>query len=199
MYIFKHIFCLFLVAASISVYAQDTAGKPERTPEQEAAKQTENMQRELDLTPEQAARIHEINLKYAKERTQSNQRAEAMERMKNKNEDYKSVLTTAQYEHLQSKRVERRTKPMESTSNKNTPTHTPQGQTQRTTSGQQPNISIRQNSKIGDNNQPNGESRRNENAPREPIATPGTSLRQPAPTFRPNSEERNNVPQHSRR
>lgn len=90
-----------------------TTGKPERTPEQEAEKQTETMQRELDLTPEQATLIHDINLKYAEERQQTNTRAEAMKRMLHKNEDYKRVLTEEQYQHLQSKRVERRTRPLE--------------------------------------------------------------------------------------
>ncbi len=85
--------------------AQDPDRLPEQTPEHEAAKQTETMQREIKLTPEQAKRIYEINLKYATQRMNSeNRRENAMERIKNKNNDYKKVLTPEQFQQLENRR-----------------------------------------------------------------------------------------------
>ncbi len=109
---YRHILILYVFSFWTSALLAQVDGKPERTPEQEATKQTEAMQRELGLTQEQAVQIHEINLKYAKERQETDTRAEAMERMLHKNEDYKRILTKEQYQHLQSKRVERRTRPL---------------------------------------------------------------------------------------
>ena len=57
------------------------------TPEQEAIKQTEKLQSELKLTDEQAKIVYEINLRYARERQLSNSRSQAMERIRNKNEE----------------------------------------------------------------------------------------------------------------
>ena len=64
----------FSVAQSTSVI--------DRTPEQEAVKQNEKMQKELNLTPEQVKNIYEINLKYARERKQSNKRSDAVNRIR---------------------------------------------------------------------------------------------------------------------
>lgn len=110
---YRHMAVLCVFSFGVGTLWAQSDGRPERTPEQEAAKQTETMQRELDLSPEQVTRIHEINLKYAEERQDTDTRTEAMERMRRKNEDYKRVLDEAQYEHLQSKRVERRTRPLD--------------------------------------------------------------------------------------
>ena len=90
-----------------SAKAQETPVVMQRTPEQEAAKQTEKLQQELSLTQEQVRKVYEINLRYARARQVSNTRTEAMERMKNKNADLEKVLTADQNERLQSKRYER--------------------------------------------------------------------------------------------
>ena len=65
---------LFLSFASISVSAQDVAeplppkkmkvDRQQMSPEEKAAKQTERMTKQLDLSPEQAAAISDIHLKY---------------------------------------------------------------------------------------------------------------------------------------
>ena len=91
------------------VAGQENTNTPERTPEQEAARQTEKMQQELNLTPEQAQQVHEINLKYARERQVSNSRTEALQRVKNKEQDLRKVLKPAQYNELQNKQYERST------------------------------------------------------------------------------------------
>ena len=86
---------------------QDNSAKPQRTPEQEAIKQTDKLQQELNLNGDQAKQIYEINLRYARERQFSNKRSEAMERMKNKTAEIQQVLSQEQFEKLQSKRFER--------------------------------------------------------------------------------------------
>lgn len=89
------------------VVAQENTNTPERTPEQEATRQTEKMQQELNLTTEQAQQVHEINLKYARERQVSNSRTEALQRVKNKEQDLRRVLKPDQYNALQNKQYER--------------------------------------------------------------------------------------------
>lgn len=91
------------------VAGQENTNTPERTPEQEAARQTEKMQQELNLTPEQVQQVHEINLKYARERQVSNSRTEALQRVKNKEQDLRRVLKPDQYNTLQNKQYERST------------------------------------------------------------------------------------------
>jgi hypothetical protein len=88
-------------------YGQESPVVLQRTPEQEAIKQTEKLQQELNLSREQAKLIYEINLRYARERQISNKRSEALERMKNKNSEIQQVLTTEQSNRLQNKRYER--------------------------------------------------------------------------------------------
>ncbi len=87
------------------IKAQDTP-TGSRTPEQEAAKQTEKYQKELKLTEQQAKLIYEINLKYARERQQSNNRTEAVSRIRKKNEEIRRILSEKQNDDLQNKRLE---------------------------------------------------------------------------------------------
>ena len=98
---------LFLLTLILPIFGQENLTVPKRTPEQEAVKQTEKLQQELNLNQDQANHIYEINLRYARERQISNKRSEALERMKNKNAEIKQVLSQEQNERLQSKRYER--------------------------------------------------------------------------------------------
>lgn len=99
---------LLFLSCSIAIYSQDNASSlPQRTPEQEAVKQTEKMQQELNLNTNQAKLIYQINLKYARQRQISNTRSESIERMKNKNSEIEKILTSEQNNQLQSKRFER--------------------------------------------------------------------------------------------
>lgn len=98
---------LFLLTMVIPMYSQENSAIPKRTPEQEASKQTEKLQQELNLNQEQSNHIYEINLRYARERQISNKRSEALERMKNKNAEIKQILSPEQNDRLQSKRYER--------------------------------------------------------------------------------------------
>jgi hypothetical protein len=111
---FVSIFLLF-IALAFPLRSQDNSVAPQRTPEQEAAKQTEKLQQELSLTAEQTRQVYDVNLRYARERQISNTRSEAVERMKNKNADIQRVLTSEQSERLQSKRYERATVDVQTT------------------------------------------------------------------------------------
>lgn len=97
---------LYLIVSlllSMTINAQEVITTPERTPEQEANRQTERMQEELRLTPEQTRKVYEINLKYARERQISNSRAEAIERTRNKDNELQRILNDEQYARLQNK------------------------------------------------------------------------------------------------
>ncbi|NLO69710.1 MAG: hypothetical protein GX102_01915 [Porphyromonadaceae bacterium] len=95
---------IFTLNLSFLVSAQSTS-VTDRTPEQEALKQTEKLQKELSLTAEQVKRIYDINLKYARERKQSNKRTEALDRIRKKNEEISLVLSDKQIGELSSKRT----------------------------------------------------------------------------------------------
>lgn len=103
------LFAFYILLNFGLVVAQENTNTPERTPEQEAARQTEKMQQELNLTTEQTQQVHEINLKYARERQVSNSRTEALQRIKNKEQDLRRVLKPDQYNELQNKQYERST------------------------------------------------------------------------------------------
>lgn len=99
---------LFLLTVALPiVYSQENSTVPKRTPEQEASKQTDKLQQELNLSQSQANQVYEINLRYARERQISNKRSEALERTKNKNAEIKQVLSQEQNERLQTIRYER--------------------------------------------------------------------------------------------
>jgi len=95
--------CIFITLGT----TQEPAPAPVRTPEQEAALQTQKMQKELNLNNDQLQSIYEINLKHARERQVSNSRSKALERSKNKNSEIRQVLTPDQYNRLQDRRYER--------------------------------------------------------------------------------------------
>ncbi|MEI8271901.1 MAG: hypothetical protein WCG08_04710 [Paludibacter sp.] len=114
---------LFLTMA-ILTFGQENTSAPQRTPEQEALKQTDKLQQELNLSPDQTKQIYDINLRYARERQTSNKRSEAVERMKNKNADIQQVLSQEQNDKLQTKRYERST-PESNTVMQNRPVNPP--------------------------------------------------------------------------
>lgn len=103
----KIILLLSILLVSANTYSQESTNIPERTPEQEAAKQTEKLQQELDLSSEQARQVHEINLKYARARKVSNTRIEAIQRIKDKEVELSRILNEQQQSILHNKRYER--------------------------------------------------------------------------------------------
>ncbi|VBB48218.1 conserved exported hypothetical protein [uncultured Paludibacter sp.] len=103
------IFLLFALFVIIPMEAQNSVSTSvnQRTPEQEASKQTEKLQMELNLTPEQVKAVYQINLRYAQARQKTANRSDAMQIIKNKDEDIRRVLSNQQYEQLQSRRIPR--------------------------------------------------------------------------------------------
>lgn len=102
----KILFILLLTISAPVFVAAQSMSISDRTPEQEAAKQTEKLQKELNLSAEQTNKIYEINLRYARARQQSGRRSDAMERIKNKDNEIKRELSPNQYNQLTTKRME---------------------------------------------------------------------------------------------
>jgi hypothetical protein len=100
-------YLIFLFLLLLPLVGQENLSTPQRTPEQEASRQTERLQKELQLNAEQSKLINEINLRYARLRQTSNTRSEAMERMRNKDAEMRKVLSPTQYSTLQNMRMER--------------------------------------------------------------------------------------------
>lgn len=85
-----------MLLISLIGMAQEDVRRPIRTPEEEAMKQTEMLQRELMLTPQQQDTIYRIHLKYARLRQISNTRAEMIERMNTMTSEITNMLTPQQ-------------------------------------------------------------------------------------------------------
>ena len=93
----KHtLFIIFLLLLSFSTFAQEEHRRPIRTPEEEAMKQTEMLQRELSLTEQQYDTIYRIHLKYARLRQISNTRAEMLDRLNKMIAELINMLTPEQ-------------------------------------------------------------------------------------------------------
>lgn len=93
-----------LTVCSFTAWAQQDY-RPCRTPEEEALKQTQMLQRELELTQQQVDTVYQIHLKYALLRQESNTRAEALERMNRMTEELLAVMTRAQQELFLNKQM----------------------------------------------------------------------------------------------
>jgi hypothetical protein len=106
--IFKFIVVVsFIAQLPCGVYSQQEGFVISvRTPEQEALRQTERMKLDIDLSPTQEKFVYNINLKYERERQLSNKRSDALDRIRNKNDELKKVLTEQQYKQLQRKRYD---------------------------------------------------------------------------------------------
>ena len=99
---------VLILFASIcfSADGQERSRTPDRTIEQEAFKQTEKLQQELNLNAEQSRQMYEINLRYARMRQEETTRYKAMERIKNKNAEIQLILNNFQKERLLNKQYE---------------------------------------------------------------------------------------------
>ncbi len=102
------LFSFLFVIPNLDAQRNSSTLTAQRTPEQEASKQTEKMQSELNLTPEQVKSVYEINLRYAQARQKVVNRNDAMQMIKSKDEEIRRVLTAQQNEQLQNIRASRR-------------------------------------------------------------------------------------------
>lgn len=92
-----------LLAGLMWGFAQDPCGQ--RTPEEEAKKQTEMMRRELNLTNQQCDSIYVLQLYYATQRRISNTRAQALQRLNEMAQKLQHILTREQYDLYMNKQV----------------------------------------------------------------------------------------------
>ncbi len=194
-------FCLIVLCSCLHVssntFVQEIATAPARTPEQEAAIQTQKMQAELNLNDNQAQEIYEINLKHARERQVSNSRSQALERVKNKDHEIQRVLTPDQYNRLQDKRYERY--PSGSTQiNRTTPQQRTQTAPQRTTNTDQRSTEQRSTRTVVPQRTTPDNQNRNETTPR--TASPGEriNINQNSRSIPVNPSVRNTTPQERR-
>jgi polynucleotide 5'-kinase involved in rRNA processing len=115
----KGVFIAMLVGLTSTVPAQDKALK---SPDERARIRTERMSKELELSPEQIAKVESINLKYAgkgaelrkkheAERTQARQEGKAMREAEAA--ELKAVLTPDQYAKWEAKQEEMKARRME--------------------------------------------------------------------------------------
>lgn len=101
----NYILLILFMAMSAAAFAQNDVCRPARTPEEEAQKQTQMLQRELSLTDAQCDTVYKIHLKYATMRQISNTRAESLERMNAMTAELLNVLTKAQRDAFLNKQV----------------------------------------------------------------------------------------------
>ncbi len=90
------LFCFMIVSAHLLV-AQPPQ-HVQRTPEQEAAKHTEMMKRDLQLTASQVDTIYNLNLKYAQLRREVASREAWHTCLEQKDIELQAILTPEQYE-----------------------------------------------------------------------------------------------------
>ena len=93
----KTIYTIFLTLLPMIFLGQQSENRPVRSPEQVAEKQTEMLNRELGLTPEQRDTIYKMHLKYAQLRKESEPRDSTMARFTQMKAELKNILNKEQY------------------------------------------------------------------------------------------------------
>jgi len=110
----KRLFSILLVALSTGcMWAQEPVReRPQRTPEEEAMKQTMRLRRELDI--QDSVRIdtlYRMHLKYARIRQKGLTRAQEMERMNAIYGELKNLLTPSEFEQFMNHPAEQPRRP----------------------------------------------------------------------------------------
>ena len=96
----KYLLFLFFFVSTV-VWAQEPADRPQRTPEEEALKQTLRLVRELDIKDSvRFDTIYKMHLKYARFRQKGLTRAENMDRMNAIYAELKLLLTPEEFERF---------------------------------------------------------------------------------------------------
>lgn len=104
------IVCATLVAGML--LAQEQNVRPQRTPEEEASKQTERLVRELGIKDSvRIDTIYRMHLKYARIRQKGLTRAENMERMQSIYNELKQLLTPDEFERFMNHPAEQPRRP----------------------------------------------------------------------------------------
>ena len=103
---------LFVALFAGTMNAQDPADRPQRTPEEEALKQTVRLTRELEINDSvRFDTIYHMHLKYARVRQKGLTRAENLQRMQSIHEELKVLLTPDEFERFMNHPVEQPRRP----------------------------------------------------------------------------------------
>ena len=101
----------FLIAGMI-VAQEPTTVRPQRTPEEEALKQTERLARELNIRDSvRIDTLYRMHLKYARFRQKGLTRAENMDRMNAIVVELKRILTAEEFDRFMNQPVEQPRRP----------------------------------------------------------------------------------------
>jgi protein involved in sex pheromone biosynthesis len=110
----KRIFSILIVALlSGCLWAQESVNdRPQRTPEEEAGKQTSRLVRELGIRDSiRIDTIYRMHLKYARARQRGLTRAQNMERMQSIYNELKQLLTADEFERFMNHPTEQPRRP----------------------------------------------------------------------------------------
>ena len=106
-----------------SVLAQESEHRPQRTPEEEALKQTMRLVRELDITDSSRIdTIYHMHLRYARLRQKGLTRAENLVRMQSIHKDLQRLLTPDEFERFMNHPAEQPRRPHGAPQTPSTPT-----------------------------------------------------------------------------
>ena len=108
----RFLFFLIVALSGSMLWAQEPAERPQRTPEEEALKQTTRLVRELNIQDSvRIDTIYRMHLKYARFRQKGLTRAENMERMQAIYAELKHLLTAEEFEQFMNHPAEQPRRP----------------------------------------------------------------------------------------
>lgn len=110
----KRLFIFFFItlSAGLMMAQEPVSDRPQRTPEDEALKQTMRLVRELDIKDSvRFDTIYKMHLKYARVRQKGLTRAQEMERMQAIYDELKTLLTEKEFDQFMNHPVEQPRRP----------------------------------------------------------------------------------------
>lgn len=106
------IFLFIALSAGLMMAQEPVSDRPQRTPEDEALKQTVRLVRELDIKDSvRFDTIYKMHLKYARVRQKGLTRAQEMERMQAIYDELKTLLTKKEFDQFMNHPVEQPRRP----------------------------------------------------------------------------------------
>lgn len=106
------IFLFIALSAGLMMAQEPVSDRPQRTPEDEALKQTVRLVRELDIKDSvRFDTIYKMHLKYARVRQKGLTRAQEMERMQAIYDELKTLLTEKEFDQFMNHPVEQPRRP----------------------------------------------------------------------------------------
>lgn len=106
------LFLFIALSAGLMMAQEPVSDRPQRTPEDEALKQTVRLVRELDIKDSvRFDTIYKMHLKYARVRQKGLTRAQEMERMQAIYDELKTLLTEKEFDQFMNHPVEQPRRP----------------------------------------------------------------------------------------